>query len=89
MRDQSGGCIFNKKIYPGEIYSVAFSPKNEYTLAAAGSAKNIGLWDMRNMSGELFSLEGHTDDVNTPSDSGDKDPMVAHIAKPPVVQRRR
>jgi len=60
---EAGGRIFNKKIYNGEIYSVAFSPKNEYVLAAAGSEKDITVWDIRNMTNKLFSLEGHTADV--------------------------
>ena len=37
LRDRANGCIFNSRVYKGEIYTLAFSPKNEYVLAVAGS----------------------------------------------------
>ena len=46
-----------------EINSISFSPFNEYLFLTGSSDKNIGLWDLRNPSKRLHTLEGHTSDV--------------------------
>ena len=49
--------------HKGEVNCVSFSPFNEYLLITGGADKVIGLWDMRNLSKKLHTLESHSDAV--------------------------
>jgi len=45
--------------HKAEVNCVSFSPFSEHLLVTGGADKLVGLWDMRNLSQKLHSLEGH------------------------------
>jgi WD40 repeat protein len=49
--------------HQAEINCVAFNPRNEFILATGSADKTVALWDLRNLSRRLHTLEGHQDDI--------------------------
>lgn len=47
------------------INALAFNPASEFVLATASADKTIAIWDLRNLSTKLYSLEGHQDAVTS------------------------
>eukprot|EP00981_Chlorochromonas_danica_P005547 scaffold1129_cov164-Ochromonas_danica.AAC.12 len=45
--------------HASDVNCIAFSPFNEFSLATGGSDNVVKLWDLRNLSNPLHSLEGH------------------------------
>jgi histone-binding protein RBBP4 len=46
-----------------EVNALAFAPHSEFLLATGGSDHAVRLWDLRNMSQCLHTMEGHRGDV--------------------------
>lgn len=47
------------------INALAFNPNQEVLVATASADKTIGIWDLRNMSEKVHTLEGHNDAVTS------------------------
>ncbi|PRP85285.1 WD-40 repeat-containing protein [Planoprotostelium fungivorum] len=46
-----------------EVNCLSFNPFSEFLLATGSCDKVVSLWDMRNLTGNIHSLQGHMDDV--------------------------
>ena len=44
--------------------SVDCSPFDQYLMVTGSADTTVAVWDMRNLKSKLFSLKGHTKDVN-------------------------
>ncbi|KAI8380383.1 WD40-repeat-containing domain protein [Blakeslea trispora] len=55
--------IQNIEAHQSEINCVEFSPANEWVLATGGSDKTAALWDLRNLSHRLHTLQNHKEEI--------------------------
>jgi len=53
-----------KEAHKDDINCISFSPYNPYLFVTGGSDKIVALWDTRNTSQKLHSLEGHTGSIH-------------------------
>ena len=75
--DLRSGALTQKIGYDSPVLSVAWSPRNEYQLASAGSEGRVRIWDVRRSRGSVGTLDlrddvGVSEFANTenPSDRG-------------------
>lgn len=47
------------------VNALAFNQGSEYILATGSADKTIAIWDLRNLSAKLHSLEGHTQSITS------------------------
>jgi histone-binding protein RBBP4 len=47
------------------VNALAFNQGSEYILATGSADKTIAIWDLRNLSAKLHSLEGHTQAITS------------------------
>lgn len=47
------------------VNALAFNHSSEYIIATGSSDKTIGIWDLRNLTTKVHSLEGHQDMVTS------------------------
>ena len=63
MRQKLDSPSFNVIVHNNEVFSIDFSPFNEYLMLSGSSDNSVGLWDFRNLSSCLHKFEGHTKSV--------------------------
>lgn len=68
---KSGSATHNLKGHNKAVFTVKWSPYNEFILASAGSDNRLFLWDIRNAKGSLLEFDQHNG--KRPRDAIDKE----------------
>lgn len=63
IRENKNKPEFTVIAHSNEIFSLDFSPFNEYLFLTGSADNTIGLWDLRNLENKLYSFENHKEAV--------------------------
>lgn len=63
QRDSSA--VMNDHAHDAAVRALAFNPASEYILATGSEDETIGVWDLRNLTTKMHTLEGHKGNVVT------------------------
>lgn len=55
--------LFEVVAHTDEVYSLDFSPFNEFLFASGSADENVSVWDMRNLTRSLITLNGEKNSV--------------------------